>query len=67
MMPNLTAKEASRCLKEKATDQWHDISTAFRAFDKDGNCIVTKEELRAILHRFNISVSPQEFGKLWKM
>eukprot|EP00794_Sanderia_malayensis_P021385 gene21385-23472_t len=66
-LPSLSAKEANTCLKKKATDQWHDISTAFRAFDKDGNSIVTKAELRSILHRFNIFVDLKEFRKLWRM
>ncbi|XP_065054660.1 EF-hand calcium-binding domain-containing protein 6-like, partial [Rhopilema esculentum] len=64
---DLTAQEAHACLKEKANDQWHDISAAFRAFDKDGNSIVTKEELKTVLHRFNISIDQQEFKKLWRL
>ena len=66
-LKNLTAQEAHSCLKQKAKDQWHDISMAFRAFDKDGNSIVTKEELKSVLHRFNIAIDKDEFKKLWRM
>jgi len=67
ILRNLTAQEAHTCLSQKTTDQWRDVSAAFRSFDKDGNSVVTKKELRTILSRFNIQISKEEFKKLWLM
>ena len=66
-MKDLTAQEAFACLQQKANDQWRDVSAAFLAFDKDGNSVVSKDELRGILNRFNIAVGKEEFKKLWEM
>ena len=66
-LKNLTAEEAHVCLQEKAKDRWHSVSTAFRSFDKDNNSIVTKGELKTVLHRFNIAISKGEFNRLWQM
>ena len=64
---NFTADEVHHFLREKAADQWRDIAAAFRAFDKDGNSVVTKKELKKVLHRFNLPIGKEEFNKLWKM
>lgn len=52
-------------MKEKATQQWEDISKAFRNFDEDGNGVVTKKELKKILYRYQLALTQDEFDKLW--
>ena len=61
----VTAEQADEIIKTKATQQWDDISRAFRNFDEDGNGIVTKKELKNILYRYQLSLTQQEFDKLW--
>ena len=64
-MGYVTAEQADEIMKTKATQQWGDISRAFRNFDEDGNGIVTKKELKNILYRFQLSLTQLEFDKLW--
>ena len=64
-MGYVTAEQADEIMKTKATQQWDDISRAFRNFDQDGNGIVTKKELKNILYRFQLSLTQLEFDKLW--
>lgn len=61
----VTAEQADEIIKTKATQHWDDISRAFRSFDDDGNGIVTKMELKNILYRYQLSLTQQEFDKLW--
>lgn len=61
----VTAEQADEIIKTKATQQWDDISRAFRNFDEDGNGIVTKKELKNILYRYQLSLTQEEFDKLW--
>ena len=61
----VTAEQADEIIKTKAAQQWDDISRAFRNFDEDGNGIVTKKELKNILYRYQLSLTQQEFDKLW--
>ena len=64
-MGYVTAEQADEIIKTKATQQWDDISRAFRNFDEDGNGIVTKNELKNILYRYQLSLTQEEFDKLW--
>ena len=64
-MGYVSAEQADEMIKTKATQQWDEISRAFRNFDEDGNGIVTKKELKSILYRFQLSLTQQEFDKLW--
>lgn len=61
----VTAEQADEILKIKATQQWEDITRAFRTFDNDGNGIVTKKELKNMLHRYQLYMNEEEFDKLW--
>lgn len=63
---NISADKAFRLLAEKATDQWKDLATAYRTFDRDQNTYINKKELKKILRTFNIPVDDTEFTKLWK-
>ena len=64
-MGYVTAEQADEIIKTKATQQWDDISRAFRNFDEDGNGIVTKNELKNILYRYQLSLAQEDFDKLW--
>lgn len=64
-MNYLTAEQADQIIKRKAWEQNEDLSKAFLAFDRDGNGIVTKKELRKVLNQFQIPLNKEEFKKLW--
>ena len=64
-MNYLTAEQADQIIKRKAWEQNEDLSKAFLAFDRDGNGIVTKKELRKVLYQFQIPLNKEEFKKLW--
>ena len=64
-MQYLSADEADRIIKRKAAEQMDDITKAFLSFDRDGNGIVTKKELRKVLYRYQIPLTKEEFKKLW--
>lgn len=64
-MNYLTAEQADQIIKRKAWEQNEDLSKAFLAFDRDGNGIVTKKELKKVLYQFQIPVNKEEFKKLW--
>lgn len=62
----LSAEQADVIIRRKAWEQNADLSKAFLAFDRDGNGIVTKKELRKVLYHFQIPVNKEEFKKLWE-
>ena len=64
-MNYLTAEQADQIIKRKAWEHNEDLSKAFLAFDRDGNGIVTKKELRKVLYQFQIPLNKEEFKKLW--
>ena len=64
-MNYLSAEQADQIIKRKAWEQNEDLSKAFLAFDRDGNGIVTKKELRKVLYQFQIPLNKDEFKKLW--
>jgi len=61
----LTAEQADDVIKRKAWEQNADVAKAFLAFDRDGNGIVTKKELRKVLYKYQIPLNKDEFKKLW--
>lgn len=61
----LTAEQADDVIKRKAWEQNEDVAKAFLAFDRDGNGIVSKKELRKVLYKYQIPLSKEEFKKLW--
>ncbi|PFX18293.1 EF-hand calcium-binding domain-containing protein 6 [Stylophora pistillata] len=61
----LSAEQADVIIRRKAWEHNQDLSKAFLAFDRDGNGIVTKKELRKVLYHFQIPVNKEEFKKLW--
>lgn len=61
----LTAVQADDVIKRKAWEQNEDLAKAFLAFDRDGNGIVTKKELRKVLYKYQIPLNKEEFKKLW--
>lgn len=62
----MSAEQADVIIRRKAWEQNADLSKAFLAFDRDGNGVVTKKELRKVLYHFQIPVSKEEFKKLWE-
>ena len=64
-MNYLSAEVADQILRRKALEQMNDTAKAFLAFDRDGNGVVTKKELRKVLYRFQIPMEKSEFDKLW--
>ncbi|XP_069133814.1 EF-hand calcium-binding domain-containing protein 6-like isoform X1 [Argopecten irradians] len=63
----LTAMEVHGELKRKVHQQWKDIAGAFISIDSRGKGIVTKRDLRDLLFRFVLPMSPEEFKALWQM
>uniref|UniRef100_A0A8C4XWV5 EF-hand domain-containing protein n=1 Tax=Gopherus evgoodei TaxID=1825980 RepID=A0A8C4XWV5_9SAUR len=61
----LACDQAHYYLVVKAQTRWHDLARTFREFDSEGNGIVQPEDLRAVLFRFAIPITPKEFEKLW--
>lgn len=61
----MTAEQADDVIKRKAWEQNADVAKAFLAFDRDGNGIVTKKELRKVLYKYQIPLNKEEFKKLW--
>uniref|UniRef100_A0A8C3XP16 EF-hand domain-containing protein n=1 Tax=Chelydra serpentina TaxID=8475 RepID=A0A8C3XP16_CHESE len=61
----LACDQAHYYLVIKAQTRWHDLARTFREFDSEGNGIVQPEDLRAVLFRFAIPITPKEFEKLW--
>lgn len=61
----MAADQVHDYLCVKAEQSWSDLARAFKNFDVDGNGIIRKKELRSILYRFVLPISPVEFNKLW--
>lgn len=64
---NVSAERAFRMLAEKVADQWLTLADAYRNFNRDLSDSIDKNELKTILHRFNIPVGGEEFERLWRM
>ena len=61
----MTAEQADEVIKRKAWEQNEDVAKAFLTFDRDGNGIVSKKELRKVLYKYQIPLNKEEFNKLW--
>lgn len=61
----MTAEQADEVIKRKAWEQNEDVAKAFLTFDRDGNGIVSKKELRKVLYKYQIPLNKEEFTKLW--
>ena len=62
---HMTAEQADEDIKRKAWGQNEDVAKAFLTFDRDGNGIVSKKELRKVLYKYQIPLNKEEFTKLW--
>ncbi|XP_071941657.1 EF-hand calcium-binding domain-containing protein 6-like [Antedon mediterranea] len=62
----LIAEEVHQILVAKAERQYHDLAKAFRSIDKNSNGVITRKELRDLLYTFMITMTKDEFSRLWK-
>ncbi|XP_067150804.1 EF-hand calcium-binding domain-containing protein 6 [Apteryx mantelli] len=61
----LACDQAHYYLVIKARTRWHDLARSFQEYDSEGNVIIQPEDLKKVLFRFGIPVTPEEFKKLW--
>ncbi|XP_068807251.1 EF-hand calcium-binding domain-containing protein 6 [Struthio camelus] len=61
----LACDQAHYYLVNKARTRWHDLARSFQEYDSEGNGIIQPEDLKKVLFRFGIPVTPEEFKKLW--
>ncbi|XP_067855889.1 EF-hand calcium-binding domain-containing protein 6 isoform X2 [Heptranchias perlo] len=61
----LACEQAHDYLANKAKTRWHELTKTFKEFDSDGNLIVQKKDIRDLLYRFCLPISPEQFEKLW--
>ncbi|XP_062424890.1 EF-hand calcium-binding domain-containing protein 6 [Rhea pennata] len=61
----LACDQAHYYLAIKARTRWHDLARSFQEYDSEGNGIIQPEDLKKVLFRFGIPVTPEEFKKLW--
>ncbi|XP_010214118.1 PREDICTED: EF-hand calcium-binding domain-containing protein 6, partial [Tinamus guttatus] len=61
----LACDQAHYYLVIKARTRWHDLARSFQEYDSEGNGIIWPEDLKKVLFRFGIPVTPEEFKKLW--
>ncbi|KAG8438643.1 hypothetical protein GDO86_004998 [Hymenochirus boettgeri] len=62
---DLACEQAHYYLVTKAQGRWHDLAKTFCEIDREGNGILQKKDLRNVLYRFYLPISPKEFEKLW--
>ncbi|MBN3295292.1 EFCB6 protein, partial [Amia calva] len=63
--PDLVCEQVHSYLVKKVQSRWHDLAKAFCEFDQAGQGIIRKKDLRAVLYRFALPITPCEFEKLW--
>ncbi|XP_042191044.1 EF-hand calcium-binding domain-containing protein 6 isoform X2 [Callorhinchus milii] len=61
----LACEQAHNYLASKAQTRMHDLIKNFKVYDCEGNLIVRKKDLRDVLYRFFLPISPKQFEKLW--
>ncbi|KAM8974090.1 EF-hand calcium-binding domain-containing protein 6 [Pelodytes ibericus] len=62
---DLACEQAHYYLVTKAQARWHDLAKTFCEMDSEGNGIIQKKDLRNVLFRFSLPITPKEFEKLW--
>ncbi|XP_053575675.1 EF-hand calcium-binding domain-containing protein 6 [Bombina bombina] len=62
---DLACEQAHYYLVTKVQCRWHDLAKTFCEIDSDGNGIIQKKDLRKVLFRFSLPITPKEFEKLW--
>ena len=63
----LTAEQVQSLLREKAHQQYKDVSRAFCALDKSGRGLVTRKAQKELLKDMMLMMSKEEFENLWNM
>ncbi|XP_075598913.1 EF-hand calcium-binding domain-containing protein 6 [Balearica regulorum gibbericeps] len=61
----LACDHAHYYLVIKARTRWHDLARNFQEFDSEGNGIMQPRDLKKVLFRFGIPITPEEFKQLW--
>ncbi|KAM6381899.1 LOW QUALITY PROTEIN: EF-hand calcium-binding domain-containing protein 6 [Alca torda] len=61
----LACDHAHYYLVIKARTRWHDLARNFQKFDSEGNGIIQPRDLKKVLFRFGIPITPEEFKQLW--
>ncbi|KAM6290393.1 LOW QUALITY PROTEIN: EF-hand calcium-binding domain-containing protein 6 [Porphyrio hochstetteri] len=61
----LACDHAHYYLVIKARTRWHDLARNFQGFDSEGNSIIQPRDLKKVLFRFGIPITPEEFKQLW--
>ncbi|KAM6314508.1 LOW QUALITY PROTEIN: EF-hand calcium-binding domain-containing protein 6 [Podargus strigoides] len=61
----LACDHAHYYLVIKARTRWHDLARNFQEFDNEGNGIIESRDLKKVLFRFGIPITPEEFKQLW--
>ncbi|KAM4672074.1 LOW QUALITY PROTEIN: EF-hand calcium-binding domain-containing protein 6 [Amazona ochrocephala] len=61
----LACDHAHYYLVIKARTRWHDLARSFQEFDSEGNGIMQPRELKKVMFRFGIPITPEEFKQLW--
>jgi len=51
-------------IRNKVRSSWRELVKAFRVADKDESGSLTASELRAVLHRFSIDLTPTQFTEM---
>ncbi|XP_014795529.1 PREDICTED: EF-hand calcium-binding domain-containing protein 6-like [Calidris pugnax] len=61
----LACDHAHYYLVIKARTRWHDLARNFQEFDSEGNGTIQPRDLKKVLFRFGIPITPEEFKQLW--
>ncbi|XP_030621130.1 EF-hand calcium-binding domain-containing protein 6 [Chanos chanos] len=62
---DLACEQVHNHLTDKARHRWLELSKALCQFGEDGKRIITKNNLRHVLYRYCLPVTPTEFEHLW--
>ncbi|XP_059833934.1 EF-hand calcium-binding domain-containing protein 6 isoform X3 [Hypanus sabinus] len=61
----LICEQAHDHLSNKAKTKWHEMNKAFNQIDSEGNPIVQKRDIKELLCRPCMPISPKQFETLW--